>query len=307
MRTAQEQLRQATVQLDAAKTEQQKALNDLGQAQNATTEAKTQQKLAEDLAEKARTEAARQSEIALSRQRANQSQVMLQRIRPVWLTVFRLRSSRWNARTLRESLLWKRPGAARKSVAAATSLGPAQMIEGPIDVTAFSPDGKHLAVLSRTGSSDGRSVLRVITGTENREIASLPREWHRIALSNDARRISISNGRTVKTREISGKGRWELKVKSDRDHVSELALSPNGKYLALIKERAATHDIPLWHGFAEVWEVETGKFVALLQTDTLLIITSVAFSANGQLLAIGGCGDGPSGKLMGRALGVEPS
>jgi WD40 repeat protein len=86
-----------------------------------------------------------------------------------------------------------------------------------------------------------------------------------------------------------------------------MALSPNGRYLALV----LTHtDIEKYENrgtaqenetFAEVWEVESQQLVLRLPVG-LLWLNSVAFSGNGQFLAVGGDGEGPGGARMGRGL-----
>jgi WD40 repeat protein len=315
---ANRQAQEAAQQADIAKGERQQALQDLSQAQIDTEQAKGAKTAAEKLAEEAneqaelaknmrvaaerlrdqaRAEAARQSNILLMRHRANQSELMLQRnptrlADSVSLAIESMKRAHAAGihsleadRALRGSLsLLPR------------SLGSAKTIDDVISVTAFSPDGKNLAVLSRTGSSDGASVLRIVNGDESREIGSIPKEWRHIALSNDSRRIAISSGQTVQTRDVSGSGSWKLETEND-DYVTGLALSPNGKYIALIKRNPYFET----RGFADVWEVETGKFVAQLKTDTL-DMKSVAFSADGRLLAIGGGGFGPRGKRMGRVF-----
>jgi WD40 repeat protein len=139
--------------------------------------------------------------------------------------------------------------------------------------------------------------MRVVNGADSREIGSFPQNWRYLALSNDSLRISISNGRTIQTREISGNGKWELPIELDDNWVTGMALSPNGKYLALMMRNADSEED---EDFSKCGKIESGKSVTALQTG--IVLKSVAFSANGRLLALGGTGNGPNGKPMGRAL-----
>src|SRR6185503_7157470 len=163
-------------------------------------------------------------------------------------------------------------------------------------------DGKHVAVLSYKSGEAGESVLRVLRVDNGQEIAAFPQppfqSGQTVAISNDARRFSISDYKTIHTREISGNGKWELKIENEDDFIMGFALSPDGKYLALIMVNANTDDRS---GFSEIWEVESGKKIVRLETGRL-IMRSIAFSANGRLLTIGGLGDGPTGQPMARAL-----
>jgi WD40 repeat protein len=307
----------ATRDAKAAKDEREKALLDRDQATRDMETARDQRAVAEKLAkdaniqaglakkmrieaehlrDQARAEATRQGEIALSRQRANQSELMLRQSPARLADSVSLAIESVNRAHIAGIRDLESDRALRGSLSLLSrSVGSPQTIDGVIVETALSPDGKQVAVL--TGNSDGTSVLRVVNGADSREIGSFPQNWRYLALSNDSLRISISNGRTIQTREISGNGKWELPIELDDNWVTGMALSPNGKYLALMMRNADSEE---GRGFLEVREVESGKSVTALQTG--IVLKSVAFSANGRLLALGGTGNGANGKPMGRAL-----
>lgn len=311
---------QANQKADTAKQQQTKALLDMGEATFAAANAKADQIIArlmakqanedarqaetarigaERLRDQARAEATRQSEIAISRQRANQSELTLRRS-PTRLTdsVSLAVESMNRAHAIGIRSL-EADRALRASLSLLPrSLGPSRQIDGEITASGFSPDGKHVAVLSNSPAAAGGPVLRVIRVDNGEEIVAFSQSGQFTAVSNDARRVSVSIGRTIHTREISGSGKWELPIPEEDYSITGFALSPDGKYLALMMIHTESDDRS---GFSEIWEVESRKKVVRLQTGKL-IMQSIAFSSNGRLLTIGGAGDGATGQPMGRAL-----
>lgn len=292
-----EDLKLAQIATDRANGERTRAEQ---LAKQASEEAKLAESLrveAEQIRDQARAEASRQSEISLMRQRGNQSELLLRRNPTRLADSVSLAIESMHRAQATGIYALEADRALRGSLALLPrSLGPEKTIEQVISVAAFSPDGTNVAVLAKTGAPDGASVLRILNGEGSREIGSFPREWRYVALSSDLSRVAIASGQTVQTREVSGDKRWQMPIEND-DYVTGLALSPNGKYIVLIKKNSDYET----RGFADVWEVETGNPVASLETDTL-DMKSVAFSADGRFLAIGGGGFDPRGKRMGRVF-----
>ena len=317
---AQAQAQEANRQARDANDQRQKALEDLKHAQIATEQAKGERTIAEQLAkqakeeaelaetlrveaeqlrDQARAEATRQGEIATSRLLANQSELTLRR-NPTRLadSVSLAVESMDRAHAIGFRSL-EADRALRASLSLLPrSLGPSRPIDSEITASGFSPDGKYLALLCLRVTLDEQLQLRVLRVADGQEVAASVQTGQFIAVSNDARRVSTSIERTIHTREISGSGKWELKIENEDDFITGLALSPDGKYLALMMTNADTYDRS---GFSEIWEVESGKKVVRLDTGRLQM-KSIAFSANGRLLTIAGLGDGPTGQPLGRAL-----
>ena len=326
---AQAQASKAKDDAAAATDQRQKAENEMGAARFAAAMADSDQMLArmlaneankerevaeklradaERLRDQARAEAKRQGEIATSRQRANQSELTLKQS-PINLADSVALAVESVERALGVGMYSLEGDRALRSSLSLLprSLGLRRISEGTIADYSLSPEGKYIALLHQAerGSSDlNLKIQRVEDGQVIAAFRQEETDPAEVALSNDARRVSVYDGALVRTREISGSATWELEF---TELVEKMALSPNGRYLALVLRHT---DIEEYENrgtaqenatLAEVWDVESGKRVIRLPVGVLWL-NSVAFSGNGQFLAVGGAGEGPGGVRMGRGL-----
>ena len=141
-------------------------------------------------------------------------------------------------------------------------------------VVAFSPDGAILA----SGHRETVHIWDVVHGTEcARFQLTGPLNF---VFSPDSRKIIVANDfHTVKIWDIAEKKLLATLQGEDADWrgiAAELAISPDGKYLASTEASNAIH----------LWNLETLRRRSLLRGH-LFTIVSLAFSPEGQLLASG--------------------
>jgi len=326
---AQAQASTARDEAAAATEQRQKALRDMGAASFAAAMAQSDQLLArllaneankekaiaeklraeaERLRDQARAEARRQGEIATLRQRANQSEITLKQSPKQLADSVSLAVESMQRAHAIDMYSVEADRALRSSLSLLPrSLGSRRISEGPVADYGLSPDGKYIALLYEAGKESSEKNLKIQGVADGQVIAEFRQEETDsavVALSNDAQRVSVYDGAVIRTRKTSGTDEWELEF---TETVDKMALSPNGRYLALVLTQT---DIEKFENrgtaqenatFAEVWDVETQKRVIRLPVG-LLWLNSVAFSGNGQFLAVGGDGEGPGGARMGRGL-----
>ncbi|MFA8019177.1 hypothetical protein [Bremerella cremea] len=146
-------------------------------------------------------------------------------------------------------------------------------------VVAFSPDGKWLAT---NATSEKLPFIDVASGEVAQEVGPLPRGVEVFALFADGKRVAIAAGwhdPEVEIRDIAT-SKVVQSFKVDGFRVVSLAVSPDGKYIAVGNDK----------GSAQVWDVETEQFAPLQITHTGSI-ACLAFSQDSHLLVSGG-GDG---------------
>lgn len=319
---AQQRERQANEQADEAKKQQLKARQEADEATLAASNAQADQIIAQTMAkqaraeaklaetarlgaerlrDQARAEAAKQGEIAMSRQRANQSAVMLRRSpdRVAESTSLAVESmSRSHAIGVRS---FESDSALRASLSLLPKLLHSSRIEDKIGAAALSPDGQMAAYAEASLSDDAPgNLLRIHKVETNEQTTTVPFKGPLVAISKDARRVSMSDGRSVHTRDVSSGGTWAPIIVEGGYSVNAMALSPNGKYNVLTLRDPQKHE---GASVVEVWEVETARRIAKLDTDGPLYAESVAFNPDGSLVAVGGLGVRPTDeKDVGRAL-----
>jgi RNA polymerase sigma factor (sigma-70 family) len=131
---------------------------------------------------------------------------------------------------------------------------------------AFSPDGKYLAT-SRTGGG----LWEIATGQRIRQLG----DADSFAFSSDGKAIVISDQNSLRFEEtLSGKA--ILKFEGPGDYRSRVALSADGKWVAIGSEDKAVH----------VWSMATGKEVHCL-TGHKNPVQALAASPTGNLLVSG--------------------
>lgn len=318
---ARETARQANEQATLAQEQQEKALREMGQAQFAAAMATSDQMLArmqarqaneetklaetkrleaEGLRDQARADATRQAEIATSRRLANQAELLLRRSpdRLAESTLLAVESMK------RADRLGIHSFEADTALRRALSLLPRSLgsrtIDGQISSVALSPDAEYMAAYGETTSSGtADNLVRIRRVVDGQEIGRKPFHGYLVALSNGGRRVAIADRNTIHTYDISGNGKWDLALENKDYFLLGMALSPDGKYLTLLTVNPLVrHDACV----VEIREVETGNRITQLDTEGAIYSTTVAYSANGRLLAIGGIGKGPRGKPIDRGL-----
>lgn len=126
---------------------------------------------------------------------------------------------------------------------------------------AYSPNGSILAVGGYGGSGNGNSVLQLLNASNGAVTQTL--------------NSSLANG------------------------VTSVAFSPDGTMLADCGQ-GTTYSNGQYYSLVEIWNVSTGKLITSFET-VAQTLTSVAFSPNGSILAVGGdsydANDNPLGLL----------
>jgi WD40 repeat protein len=160
---------------------------------------------------------------------------------------------------------------------------------GLIGTVAFSPDGSLLA----SASSDFTARIWNVQTGEQVWSVKLKGLGKKVVFSPNGQLLAIgmlsdSPWQAVVEVRIAQNGRLEQQIEQGKANVSDIAFSPDGKFLAI-----ATHDID--GSQVETWNVHRTeqKCSFIDKTD----INSIAFSPNGGLLALGGSMHG-KGKVI---------
>jgi len=134
---------------------------------------------------------------------------------------------------------------------------------------AFRSDGKILA----TGTGSTVKLWDVASGEELRTLPGRRNDVQVVAFSPDGKTLASGSGEIVLLDALAG---TEL-LTIESNVVRSLAFSPDGKFLA----SAATND-PV----VRLWDLATGRQVGFFP-DHSLQVSSLAFSSDGQILAVG--------------------
>jgi WD40 repeat protein len=149
--------------------------------------------------------------------------------------------------------------------------------DGAIMALAFSPDGKCLATGTRYGQ-DSVKVWDVSTGRLLHTLAGHANGIEGLAFSPDGERLgSAGVDRTVRLWDVAS----GQEVLTYREHVQPLAV--NGLAFCAGGRRLTSVSVD---GVVKVWEAATGQTVSTFQGG--LWVSCVAFSRDGQWLALGG-------------------
>ncbi|MCP4259459.1 MAG: WD40 repeat domain-containing protein [Planctomycetes bacterium] len=217
-------------------------------------------------AEKAKTEAERQQQIALARQLAAQAELTRNQQanllhRSVLLAV----------ESMKRSPSFEGDQALRHGLALLPRPIARMNHEDDVRFVAFSPDGKYLATASL-------ETARVWKATSGKEVARMNHENYvdSVTFSPDGKYLAMTCADdTARVWEAtSGK---EVARMNHEEGVESVAFSPDGKYLATAS----------WDDTARVWEATTGKQIARMNHEASL--ESVAFSPDGKYLATASC------------------
>lgn len=315
---------QAATVADEAEQKRIAAEGEAAKAEGLARSANRQRQLAErdalvegKRAQEFNREAKKQQEIALVRQLANRSSLLLRQgpdqfVRGVLYSLEAAKKAKNLPTPVMESDLAVRASLARLS----HQRGEPKIYEGEIMSSSLSPDANFVVVVKSTGVAEvyrnGRTERAEFTVNE-----LLPEASH-VAVCSEARRLATANRHTVRVQDVTnGKVLWEKSVVDTNRHpkgdgrkateeesIGALALSPNGKYLAVTTHVAIGDIFKAYSsnvGAAEVWDVDTGQIIADLGNKVDFEILSVAFNGGGNLLALGGVQHNSEGDA-GRAL-----
>jgi WD40 repeat protein len=266
-------------------------------ADRATRDAQEKTKLADaatSRAQEATARADRQQTIAEARSLANRSQTLL-RQRPDELH----RSTAYAVEALAKASDVNVPSveadsALRESLALLPLYRGGASYERDVVETAFSPDGGHFATLT----SD--KTLRVYAVNGRTPIRELACEGTSIALSGGAALAAVASPDAVVLYDLKrGVAAGEpFRVGGGGYTVTGVALSPRGRYFAVILEGGVNHYI----NAVSVWDAQSRAQVKLLGDELgHMWANDVAFGPNGNF-AVGGRGRGPQGRWVGRVL-----
>src|SRR5262245_11132434 len=294
---AQEQAAKAEAQTAKDEATKQKQLaklasNEATEKAKLAGEAVRRAQAAETARRAAQAEADQQQTIASSRSLANRSQTLLRRS-PGAL----LRSVTLAMDALKRSHTVEADSVLRESLALLPLHHGSRNYIGDILATALSPDASHFAVLM---SNKNLRVYRVGDATPIKEIHYEEIDISHgcsIALSNNAAYAAVSSGKSIKVYDLNSGGSHTIQIKEESVTASKAALSPGGKYLALILE-----DGELEEGInkACVMEVESGRVINRIFDN--IMYNDVSFSANGNLgigaRSFGALGDFSTGTAL---------
>lgn len=266
------------------------------EAKAARDEAARQRIEAEKLRDVARAEAVKQGLIAESGRQATHSQTLL-RQRPLQLlhSVSTAIDSMNNAVKARIESIGA-DSALRDSMALLPRYLGGEKYERGFVYLVLSPDAQHFAALTNTSRLQIFSVANAA-----KPLAEFSCEGcYEVAVSNGGEFAAVGLEETVRIFDVKAGKNWDLKVKQSSGEFIKLALSPKGKYLAIVYRKMSDEG----EGgtiLASLIDVRNGNVVKNLSRGLGIRINDVAFSPNGNL-AIAGKKSGQNLKAMGGAL-----
>lgn len=167
--------------------------------------------------------------------------------------------------------------------------------EGPNITFSLNPDASLVAALQADNTVQIIPAGRK-QGTSFDRGKVIENPYH-LALDNSGRRLATTDTRKVEIHDLKSADSW--RIEPTGGVIERIALSPDGKYLAVIaNEETGDEDSNGREdeiGTATFWDVEGEKQLAVMTNNLDIRLKSVAFSARGNVLAIGGRGAGGNG------------
>lgn len=276
-------VRQAQADIEKAREDAQTKISEA----EAQTKAADDKRAAADAARvAAQSQADREQAIAESRSLANRSQTLL-RSRPeelregVSLAVGSVKKAVAVGGGIIEA-----DTALRESLALLPYFRPARDFDADSFTTALSPDGQHFASLPFLSNT-----LRVYEVRSRSQPVDIPASGHTVALSNGGLYVAFASNQGVTIFDVKSKHGEPLKTEARTDNVGDIALSPGGKYIAIVPRGNILYTGDLRNCGAEraqVLDVKSGKVVkTIVAADLGMEICDIAFGPSGNL-AIGG-------------------
>ena len=158
---------------------------------------------------------------------------------------------------------------------------------------AFSPDGKILAI----GATGGTQLWDLPAG---KLIKTLPAASDRaLAFSQSGNLLATAAGGKIQLWDTPS-GQLIRTLTSANDIIGSLAFSPDGAFLAAAVGAEGTAG-----GATQLWQVPAGRLVTTLLAFGQTLVSAVAFSPDGKLLAVGTSGGTQLWKVA--SLGTQPA
>jgi WD40 repeat protein len=284
-------IKKAAVDVSDAELKTENAERDRIDAVGKTKQAETQQRLAEaktrtanEEARKASAATKRQRELNSAMQLANKSQQIFKR-QPDNLpqsVAYGLDSMKIVTALGVHSL--ESDNALRESLALLPAYYNGHVYEDDYALnSSLSPDAGYLAILTDKKTLNiFRTLDQQLIKTISRQ--DLPADPLRPAVNSDARYLAVASYRVIKLYDLQKSSSKEFHVSRESVTIGEIALSPDGRYLACLlyndQDDGHIRSVGLW---------ETGDEQRMLQFGVdNMPINSIGFSPDGDTLAVGG-------------------
>lgn len=150
--------------------------------------------------------------------------------------------------------------------------------------SALSPDARYLAVLT------DKRTLNIFRTLDHQLIKSipsdgLPAEALSPAINNDARYLAVASDKTIRLFDLQKSSSKEFHVTQEGVTIAEIALSPDGKFLACLLDDGEYEDMVRTVGF---WETGNEQRMLKFGIELNMPMNGIGFSPDGDTLALGG-------------------
>lgn len=292
---AEEKTKLAIEKTKAAETATKRADEETKKAEQAAIEAQK----AKQLEVIAKAETGRQQKIGNSQRLANKSQSLLKR-RPEAIT--QSVSYAVDSMKITDDLgikSFESDTALRESLALMPYLHKNIVIDIDAQALSLSPNGKYLAALTKDNEVNVYDAANPDKILNSIPAKLIPEGTSKVAISSDAKYIAASTERNVRKFDLSSETKYQdfpvtSMPKGDEkveDQISEISISPDGKYIAVLLiyydelggELATGNSasIGLWETSKKSGMIEFGGELGMS-------MHSIAFNSSGTILAVGG-------------------
>jgi WD40 repeat protein len=259
------------------------AKSQAAQEQELLAEAKTRQ--ADEETRKATVAAARQKEITSAMDLATKSrQIFLRQPDNLTQSVSYAMDSMRIVTSLGLKSL-ESDAALRESLALLPAHYPGHVYESVAAVdAALSPDARYLSILTANKSLN---IFRTEDHVLVKELPSetLPAEAFSSAITNDARYVAVVSVKAIKLFDLQTGKNKVFQVSHEGVSFDRIALSPDARFLAVLLDDGDAEDMIRTVG---LWETKNEQTMFSLGDHLNMPMNSIAFSPDGDTLAIGG-------------------